>query len=309
VKIFIAGASGAIGRFLVPMLVREGHEVLGLTRAADRARKIEQMGAQAVVGDVYDEAGLAELVTKAKPEVVIHQLTAFGAKDRDPLAETIRLRIEGTRSLVAAAQAAGAKRFIAQSISFVCSPAGEGLTDEETPLYLDAPPAIRPLAEAVASLERQTMDAAGMTGIVLRYGWFYGPGTNYDPEGAIPQAIRKGRMPIVGAGAGTYSFINLTDAADATLKALRHGNRGIYNIVDDAPARQSEWLPCAARLLNAPAPGRMDEPLARQKLGDMLVYIMNEQRGASNAKAKRELGWAPQHPSWRAGFETFYAPR
>lgn len=308
-RIFIAGASGAIGRFLVPMLVREGHEVVGLTRAADRAQQIERMGAKAVVGDVYDQAGLAGLATKAKPEVVIHQLTAFGAKDRDPLAETIRLRIDGTRSLVAAAQIAGAKRFIAQSISFVCSPAGEGLTDEETPLYLDAPPAIRPLAEAVASLERQTVNAAGMTGIVLRYGWFYGPGTNYDPEGAIPQAIRKGRMPVVGAGAGTYSFISLPDAASATLKVLRQGERGIYNIVDDAPARQSEWLPYAAKLLDAPAPGRLDEPLARQKLGDMLVYIMNEQRGASNAKAKRELGWAPRHPSWRAGFEALYTRR
>lgn len=308
-RIFIAGASGAIGRFLVPMLVREGHEVIGLTRAADRAQQIEQMGATAVVGDVYDEAGLAELVKQAKPEVVIHQLTAFGAKDRDPLAETIRLRIEGTRSLVAAAQAAGAKRFIAQSISFVCSPAGEGLTDETTPLYLDAPPAIRPLAEAVASLERQTVEAAGMTGIVLRYGWFYGPGTNYDPGGPIPQAIRKGRMPIVGAGAGTYSFINLPDAAEATLKALTRGERGIYNIVDDAPARQGEWLPYAAKLLNAPAPGQLEESLARQKLGDMLVYIMNQQRGASNAKAKRELGWAPRHPSWRAGFEALYARR
>jgi len=307
VRIFIAGASGAIGRFLVPTLVSDGHEVVGLTRAADRAQQIEQMGAKAVVGDVYDQTGLAELVKQAKPEVVIHQLTAFGAKDRDPLAETIRLRIEGTRSLVAAAQAAGAKRFIVQSISFVCSPAGEGLTNEETPLYLDAPPAIRPLAEAVASLERQTVEAAGMTGLVLRYGWFYGPGTNYDPEGAIPQAIRKGRMPIVGAGAGTYSFINLPDAAAATLKALQHGGRGIYNIVDDAPARQSEWLPYAAKLLGAPAPGHMDEPVARQKLGDMLVYIMNEQRGASNAKAKRELGWAPLHPSWRTGFESLYA--
>lgn len=306
-KIFIAGASGAIGRFLVPMLKSEGHEVVGLTRAADKAQQIEQMGAKAVVGDVYDQARLAELVKQAKPEVVIHQLTAFGAKDRDPLAETIRLRIEGTRGLVAAAQAAGAKRFIAQSISFVCSPAGEGLTDEETPLYLDAPPAIRPLAEAVASLERQTVEAAGMTGLVLRYGWFYGPGTNYDPEGQIPRAIRKGRMPIVGAGAGTYSFINLPDAANATLKALKQGEHGIYNIVDDSPARQSEWLPYAAKLLNAPAPGHMDEPLARQKLGDMLVYIMNEQRGASNAKAKRELGWAPQHLSWRAGFEALYA--
>ncbi|OGI64333.1 MAG: hypothetical protein A2W18_07645 [Candidatus Muproteobacteria bacterium RBG_16_60_9] len=306
-NIFIAGGTGAIGRLLVPMLVGEGHKVVGMSRSADRASRLERMGAIPVIGDVFDKARLAELVAQAEPDVVIHQLTAFGAKDADPLAETIRVRTEGTRNLVAAARTAGAQRFIAQSISFICSPVGDGPTDENTPLYLDAPPAIRPLAEAVAALERQTLEANSMAGIVLRYGWFYGPGTNYDPEDSIPRAIRKGRMPIVGTGAGTYSFINLRDAAAATMKALSHDAPGIYNIVDDSPAPLSEWLPVAARLLNAPAPSYMDESLAREKLGDMLVYIMNEQRGASNAKAKRELNWEPLVPSWRAGFEALYA--
>jgi len=306
-NIFIAGGTGAIGRSLVPMLVGEGHKVVGMTRSADRASRLEQMGAMAVIGDVFDKPRLAELVAEAEPEIVIHQLTAFGSKDGDPLAETIRVRTEGTRNLVAAARGAGARRFIAQSISFICSPVGGGLTDENTPLYLYAPPAIRPLAEAVAALERQTLDANGMAGTVLRYGWFYGPGTNYDPEDSIPRAIRKGKMPIVGAGAGTYSFINLRDAAAATIKALRHGAPGIYNIVDDSPARLSEWLPVAARLLKAPVPAHMEEPFAREKLGDMLVYIMNEQRGASNAKAKRELHWEPLVPSWRTGFEALYS--
>lgn len=305
-NIFIAGGSGAIGRVLVPLLASAGHKVVALTRSANRASQLERMGAVAVVGDVYDQEQLARLVLEAEPEVVIHQLTAFGAKDGDPLAETIRVRTEGTRNLASAAHAAGTRRFVAQSISFICSPAGSGLTDEGTPLYLDAPPAIRPLAEAVASLERQTLEANRMTGIVLRYGWFYGPGTNFDPEASIPRAIRKGRMPIVAAGAGTYSFISLRDAAAATVKALTHDRQGIYNIVDDSPARLSEWLPFAAKLLDAPAPGYMDEALARQKLGDMLVYIMNEQRGASNAKAKRELDWEPAFPSWRAGFEALY---
>ncbi len=305
-KIFIAGGPGAIGRLLVPMLVAAGHKVVGLTRAAERASQLERMGAKAVVGDVYDQARLARLVAEAEAEVVIHQLTAFGAQEGDPLAETIRVRIDGTRNLVAAARAAGAGRFIAQSISFVCSPAGEGLTDEETPLYLDAPPALRPLAESVASLERQTLEAHGMKGIVLRYGWFYGPGTNYGPADVIPSAIRKGRMPIVGEGAGTYSFINLRDAALSTMKALQHEGTGIFNIVDDAPARLSEWLPFAAELLKAPAPGRMEERLAREKLGDRMVYIFNEQRGASNAKAKRMLSWKPEVSSWRAGFEALY---
>ena len=308
-NIFIAGGTGAIGRVLVPLLVNAGHKVVALTRSADRTSRLEQMGAVPVVGDVYDEARLARLVAQSEAEVVIHQLTAFGSKDGDPYAETIRVRIEGTRSLIAAARAARVRRFIAQSISFVCSPSGSGLTDEETPLYLDAPPAVRALSEAVASLERQTLEADGMSGIVLRYGWFYGPGTSYDPEGSIPSAIRTCTMPIVGAGAGAYSFIDLRDAAAATVKILAHDATGIYNIVNDSPVRLSEWLPFAAKLLGAPAPGHMDEALARQKLGDMRVYYMNEQRGASNAKAKREFNWRPAFPSWRAGFEALYPNR
>jgi len=267
------------------------------------------MGAVPVVGDVYDEARLARLVAESEAEVVIHQLTAFGTQVGDPYAETIRVRIDGTRSLIAAARAARARRFIAQSISFMCSPFGSGLTDEETPLYLDAPPAVRALADAVASLERQTLGANGMSATVLRYGWFYGPGTSYDPEGTIPTAIRKGTMPIVGAGAGTYSFINLRDAAAATVRVLAHDATGIYNIVDDSPVRLSEWLPFAAKLLGAPAPGREDEASARKRIGDLRVYYMNEQRGASNAKAKREFDWQPAFPSWRAGFEALYLNR
>jgi len=309
-NIFIAGGTGAIGRVLVPLLVDAGHKVVALTRSADRTSQLQQMGAVPVVGDVYDEVRLARLVAESEAELVIHQLTAFGTKDGDPYAETIRVRIEGTRSLVSAARAARVRRFIAQSISFMCSPFGSGLTDEETPLYLDARPAVRALAEAIASLERQTLDAKnGMSGTVLRYGWFYGPGTSYDPEGTIPRAIRNGTMPIVGAGAGTYSFINLRDAAAATVKILAHEASGIYNIVDDSPARLSEWLPFAAKLLDAPAPGRMDEALARQKLGDMRVYYMNEQRAASNAKAKHEFHWQPAFPSWRTGFEALYSNR
>jgi len=310
VNIFIAGGTGAIGRLLVPMLVEAGHKVVGLTRAAERASQLERMGAKAVVGDVYDQARLARLVAESEAEIVIHQLTAFGATDGDPYAETIRVRKEGTRCLVSAARAARVRRFIAQSISFVCSPSGGGLTDEETPLYSDAPGKLGALVEAVASLERQTLEADGLSGTVLRYGWFYGPGTSYAPEGSIPSAIRKGDMPVVGAGAGMYSFINLRDAAAATVKALAHEAKGIYNIVDDSPVRLSEWLPFAAKLLDAPTPKHMDLALAQQKFGDMRdlrVYYMNEQRGASNAKAKRELGWVPQLPSWRSGFEALYS--
>jgi nucleoside-diphosphate-sugar epimerase len=306
-KIFIAGGSGAIGRSLVPMLVEAGHRVVAMTRSPDRAASLAASGAIPVIGDVYDVARLGELVASAEPEIVIHQLTAFGATDADPLQETLRVRTEGTRNLVAAARAAGVERMLTQSISFICSPSEPGLTNEETPLYLEASDAIRPLAEAVAELERQTLHTQGLSGVVLRYGWFYGPGTNYDPAGSIPRAIRKGRSPIVGEGAGTYSFIHVDDAARATLKALTRARPGIYNIVDDEPARLAEWLPFVAKLLGAPPPGRLDEDAARRSLGDMLVYILNEQRGASNAKAKRELAWEPQLRSWREGFRAIYA--
>lgn len=306
-NIFIAGGTGAIGRFLVPLLVEDGNSVVALTRSADRAMHLAQMGATPVIGDVFDCDRLARLVADAEPEVVIHQLTAFNTKSDDPYAETIRVRTEGTRSLVAAARAARARRFIAQSISFVCSPFGSGLTDEETPLYHGAPGAVRALVDAVASLERQTLGADDLCGTVLRYGWFYGPGTSYDPQGTIPTAIRAGKMPVVGAGAGTYSFIDLRDAAAATLKALRRETRGIFNIVDDAPVQLSEWLPYAAKLLGAPPPGIEDEAIARKRVGDLRVYYMNEQRGASNERAKREFNWQPTHPSWRTGFEALYS--
>jgi len=305
VNVFIAGGSGAIGRYLVPMLVADGHRVTAMTRSAANASRLQAAGADAVIGDVFDARGLTELLCRSEPEIVIHQLTAFGATDADPLAETIRIRKEGTRNLVAAATAARARRLITQSISFICRPVGDGLTDEDTPLHLDSSAAIRPLAEAVSEMEQRTLQSA-MEGIVLRYGWFYGPGTNYDPSDAIPRAIKKGRMPIVGEGNGTYSFIHLQDAAAATMKALTGADAGIYNIVDDAPARLRDWLPAVARMLGAPAPAVMDEALARQKLGDMMVYVFNEQSGASNRKARNTLEWEPSIPSWNVGFPRMY---
>jgi nucleoside-diphosphate-sugar epimerase len=306
-NIFIAGGSGAIGRQLVPLLVQDGHHVVAMTRSPRGAAQLAAMGATPVIADVFDTDKLDKLFARGNPEIVIHQLTAFGATDADPLAETIRIRTEGTRNLVRAAKKSGARRFIAQSISFICKPVAAGLTDEETPLYLDAPHAMRPLADAVADLERQTLADNAMEGVVLRYGWFYGPGTNYDPADAIPRAIKKGRMPIVGTGSGTYSFVHVHDAALATMKALTRAAPGIYNIVDDAPAKLSEWLPVVATLLDAPQPAFMDETVARDKLGDMLVYVFNEQSGASNRKAKAVLGWEPVISSWKEGFTSLYA--
>jgi nucleoside-diphosphate-sugar epimerase len=303
-NIFIAGGSGAIGRVLVPMLVEAGHRVVAMTRSAERVQQLRELGAIPIIGDVFDQSRLIELVTEVEPEIVIHQLTAFGPQGTG-LDDTLRIRIEGTRNLVAAAQAAGARRFIAQSISFICAPKHDGLTDETWPLYLESSPTIRPLAHAVSELERQTLESS-MESVVLRYGWFYGPGTNYDPNGSISNAIRKGRMAIVGEGGGTYSFISLQDAALATMQALTRG-QGIYNIVDDHPARLSEWLPFVAQLLNAPKPPQLDVEAVRAKLGDLFVHTMTEQPGASNAKAKRELDWHPLVPSWQEGFAALYA--
>lgn len=304
-NIFVAGGSGAIGRFLIPRLAQAGHAVTVMTRSAAKAGGIEAMGAEAVIGDVFDRPALDALVAAARPGIVMHQLTAFGAKDADPLAETIRIRTEGTRNLVQAAQAAGARRLITQSISFICSPVGAALTDEQTPLHLQGAGAVGQLAQAVAELERRTLES-GLESVVLRYGWFYGPGTNFDPADSIPAAIRKGRMPLVGDGGSTYSFIGLADAAEATMKALGEGS-GIYNIVDDEPAPLREWLPFAARLLHAPEPAVMPADIAQQKLGEMMFYILGRQSGASNAKAKRELGWRPSVPSWRTGLAQLYA--
>ncbi len=302
-NVFLAGATGAIGRRLLPMLVKEGHKVVAMTRAPEKIRDLEAMGAEPVLCDVFDVSGLNDVVKRAAPEIIIHQLTSFGATARDPLAETNRLRIEGTGNLVAAARAAGARRFIAQSISFLCAPKGVGLTDENTPLYLDAPEAFRPLVEAVAELERQTLSVDGIEGIVLRYGHFYGPGTFYASDGSIAASVRNGQMPIIGNGTGIYSFIHVDDAAAATILALTRGAPGIYTIVDDAPVPISEWLPVYAELLGALTPERMAETVALETIGAFLVYMMTEQHGASNTKAKRELGWQLAHGSWRDGFK------
>lgn len=307
-NIFIAGGSGAIGRDLVPMLVAAGHSVVALTRSNDGAARLQAMGATAVIGDVFDGTRLTALVRAARPDAVIHQLTAFGTTQGDPLEATIRVREQGTRNLLAAAREAGARRFVAQSISFVCTPVAVGLTDEHTPLYHDAPPAMHPLVRSIASLEDQVLHGDhGLHAVVLRYGWFYGPGTNYDPAGVIPGAIRRGRFPIVGAGGGTYSFVHVHDAAAATLCALERAEQGLYNIVDDVPVALKHWLPQVAHWLGAPAPARMDEALARRKFGDLMVYLYNEQCGASNAKAAQALGWRPSIPSWQTGLKALYA--
>jgi nucleoside-diphosphate-sugar epimerase len=305
-KVFVAGATGVIGRRLTPLLIDAGHEVTGMTRSTKRAEGLSAQGAEAVVCDAYDAEALREALMAARPEAVIHQLTDIPPaldprKYRKQLAGTNRLRREGTRNLLAAAKEAGVGRVVAQSIAFAYAPVGDWIKDEEAPLALDAPPPMDEPVAAIAELERQVLEAGG---IVLRYGFFYGPGTAFAPGGYYETLARKRQFPILGRGPGRWSFIHVDDAASATVAALTSGAPGAYNIVDDDPAEAREWIPVYAESVGARRPFRIPVWIGRLAAGPAAVAGMTTQRAAGNAKAKRELGWAPAHPSWREGFRT-----
>jgi nucleoside-diphosphate-sugar epimerase len=306
-RVFVAGATGAIGRQLVPRLVAAGHEVHGMTRHASKQAMLEELGAVPVVADALDPDQVAEAVGRARPEVIVHQLTAIGALDprhfdRD-FAPTNRLRTEGTDHLLSAGQAVGVRRFVAQSYgAWWYVRTGGPVKSEEDPL--DPTPAreMRESWAAVRHLEKAVLDARWTEGIVLRYGSFYGPGTSMAPDGEQSELIRRRKFPLVGDGGGVWSFIHIADAAEATVAAVEHGRRGIYNVVDDDPAPVAEWLPALAQTLGAKPPMRVPRFIGRLFAGETGVVMMTDSRGASNAKAKRELEWRPAHPSWRQGF-------
>lgn len=304
-RVFVAGASGAIGRPLLRQLLAGGHEVTGMTRRQERAAEIGAAGAAAVVCDAFDADALREAVVAARPEVVVHALTALPQKFKprsDYLAATNRVRTEGTRNLVAAAQAAGARRLVAESVAFFYRPEGDWVKGEEAPLAEPGPDRFGTALEALLELERQVLGAEGIEGLVLRYGWLYGPGTYYAGDGSTAAEVAKRRYPVVGAGTGTFSFIHVDDAAGATVAAAARGAAGVYNVVDDEPAALREWLPAYADALGAKPPRRVPAWLARLVAGRPVVAAALEMRGASNTKAKRELDWSPAHPSWRQGF-------
>jgi nucleoside-diphosphate-sugar epimerase len=306
-KVFVAGASGAIGRPLLPLLVAAGHEVTGMTRREERMGEIRAAGAAPVKCDVFDARELHNALQEAEPEVVAHLLTAlppridYRAKE-DPLAPTNRVRTEGTRNLVAAAQAAGARRIVVESVAFFYAPEGEWVKDETAPLNVGAPGNFGAAAAALAELERQVAEAEGIEGVILRYGWLYGPGTFFDRDGSQTEDALRRRLPVVGHGDGTFSFAHVGDAASATLAAIERGAPGAYNVVDDEPAPMREWVPVFCEAVGAKKPRRVPAWLARIVAGPAAVATATQLRGASNAKAKRELGWAPGHPSWRQGF-------
>jgi 2-alkyl-3-oxoalkanoate reductase len=309
-RVFVAGASGAIGRPLVPRLIAAGHDVTGTTRSEASAEELRAAGATPAVVDALDAESLREAVERAAPEVVVHELTAlperFNPRKRGLYDATNRIRREGTRNLLDASRAAGARRLVCQSIAFAYAPATEPkVMDEEAPLNLDAPPPFSEGMRVIAEMERAVLDAE-LEGLVLRYGWFYGPGTYYGEGGSMAADVRKRRFPVVGSGSGLFSFIHTDDAAEATVAAVERGAPGVYNVVDDEPAALRDWVPAYAEALGAPPPRRVPVWLARLVAGKM-ASSMNAQPGASNAKAKRELGWEPRWSSWREGFRE--APR
>lgn len=306
-RVFVAGATGAMGKQLVPRLVAAGHEVHGMTRSESKQAMLSELGAVPVVADALDPDQVAEAVGRARPDVIVHQLTAIGSLDprhfdRD-FALTNRLRTEGTDHLLSSGQAMGVRRFVAQSYgAWPYVRTGGPVKGEEDPL--DPAPAreMRETLAAIRHLEQAVLGARWTEGIVLRYGAFYGPGTSMAPGGKQFELVRRRKFPLVGDGGGVWSFIHIADAAEATVAAIEHGSRGVYNVVDDDPAPVAEWLPALAAELGAKKPRRVPRFIGRLFAGEAGVVMMTDARGASNAKAKRELAWRPAHPSWRQGF-------
>ena len=306
-RVFVAGATGAIGRQLVPRLVEAGHEVHGMTRSESKRAMLYELGAVPVVADALDPDQVAQAVARARPDVIVHQLTAIPPLldlrhfDRD-FALTNRLRTEGTDHLLSAGQAVGVQRFVAQSNIIAYARTGGPVKSEEDPV--DPTPAreMREMVAAIRHLEEAVLDARWTEGIVLRYGGFYGPGTSLAPGAEQVELVRRRKFPLVGDGGGVWSFIHVADAAEATVAAVERGSRGIYNVVDDDPAPVAKWLPALAEEVGAKKPMRVPRFVGRLFAGEAGVMMMTELRGASNAKAKRELGWRPAHPSWRQGF-------
>ena len=303
-RVFVAGATGAIGARLVPQLLAHGHDVIGCSRSPERAAGLRDQGAGAVVLDLLDPSAVREAVLAARPDAIVHQATALaGVRDfknfARSFAQTNRLRSEGTDALLAAAREAGVGRFLAHSFtSWPYAREGGAVKTEDDPLDATPVPAMRETLAAIRHLEGAVTEAGGL---VLRYGGFYG--ARDDPQ---LEPVRRRRFPIVGDGDGVWSFVHLDDAAVATVLALERGAPGVYNVVDDDPAPVREWLPALAAAVDAKPPRRVPRWLARVVAGEAAVVLMTESSGASNAKAKRELGWTLRYPSWREGFVAAY---
>ena len=304
-KIFIAGATGTIGRPLIAQLLAKGHDVVALTRSQEKANNLAAQGVEPAIADVFDADAVKAALIRAQPEVVIEQLTALpktytgeSMSAAAPLSQ--RIRLEGGANVLAAAQASGVRRYLRQSIAFWGVP-GKELANEETPLALDASPAVTADVRTVTEIERRLLETPSLEGIVLRYGFFYGAGTWFAPDGDVANQVRHQQFPIVGNGAGVWSWLHIEDAAIATVAAVKQGNPGIYLITDDRPLEVRQWLPAYARWLDAPSPPQVSVKEALQIGGADAVYYGTQMRGASNAKAKRELDFQPRPLEWLVG--------
>jgi len=305
-RIFVAGATGAVGRRLVPRLVRAGHTVTGLTRTPAKAGLVRELGAEPLVADALDEGAIHAAISAARPDVIVHELTELkGVSDLRKFdrafATSNHLRTVGTDYLLAAARANGVKRLVAQSYcGWPYARVGGHVKTEADPLDPNPPSAMRATLDAIRYLERVVTTSTAPEGVVLRYGGFYGPDTGMFDAAFIGQ-IRKRLMPVIGGGTAWWSFVHIDDVAEATALAVERG-KGVYNIVDDEPAPVNEWLPAAAAMIGAKPPLHVPAWFARIVAGEHVVVMMTESRAGSNAKAKTELGWRPLYPSWRQGF-------
>lgn len=304
--IFVAGATGAVGRRLVARLVGSGHSVVGLTRTPAKADILRELGAEPVVADALEEDAIYSAVTAAQPDVIVHELTDLSGqsdlrKFDQTFASSNQLRTKGTEYLLAAARDCGVKRIVAQSYcGWPYARIGGDVKSEDDPLDLNPPQELRNTLNALRYLEHVISTSEAPEGVVLRYGAFYGPGTGiFDP--ALIDQVRSRKMPVIGGGTGWWSFLHIDDAAEATALAVERG-RGIYNIVDDEPAMVLDWLTELASMTGARPPYRIPAWLARFAVGEHLVVMMTELRAGSNVKAKEELGWQPRHATWRTGF-------
>jgi nucleoside-diphosphate-sugar epimerase len=308
-KVFVVGATGAIGRPLISQLVARGHSVVGTTRSEAKSPVIWESGAKPVLVDALDRDTVLQAVADEQPDAIVHQATALNGvnfmKFEQSFALTNRLRTEGTDNLLAAARANGVQHFVAQSFAgWPHARIGGPVKSEDDPLDPNPVGQTRSSVAALMHVEAVVTEAGGA---VLRYGGFYGPGSGLEPGGEQLELVRKRQFPLIGRGRGVWSFIHTEDAAAATVAALEHRASGIFNVVDDDPAPASEWLPYLAELAGAKPPRRLPRWVGRL-MGAHFVVMMDEARGASNAKAKRELGWAPAHPSWRQGFAEMLSP-
>lgn len=312
-KVFVAGGTGAIGRPLIAELLSRGHDLVVLTRSAEKGLALAEQGIEPAIADVFDADAVEDQLRRAQPEVVIEQLTALPRTyTHESMAAAAafntRLRLEGGANLLAAAQAAGVRRYLRQSIAFWAVP-GPGLADETTPLAVDPSHAIAADARVVEEIERRLLENSNIEGIALRYGFFYGPGTWFYPDGDVARQVRQQEFPIVGNGDGVWSWLHIEDAAIATVKAVGQGRPGVYLVANDRPLAVCQWLPAFARWLNAPPPPRVSVEDALQASGAGAVYYATQMRGVSNAKSKRELSFQPRPFEWFGGTEVGSTPK